>query len=371
MFQLAFFASSLFFLLAAAFTDYKTRLIPNKLTFSMILLGALLTIANAWTQQSLSPLVFFLESVAVALLLALAFYKLGVWAGGDVKLLLGVAALNSFPANVFSSPYFQVVFPDLAVFPVTFVVYSVLSVFPFSVLYTIASIASSKKLQGLLYSEARPLLWSNAVAAAAVSPLALLSSRLGLGIIEGLALFVLFFFFYYRKPLKDHQLQVSLLLALLGAASFGASFAYSFAATLGLFLLVSLVFLVVKVMRSRVLRFEKKITQLVEGDIPAERITLEKSGSALKALREFVSVLSMARGLAAPQKSGVEVLADPFAAAGLEAKEIRKLKSLVRAGKLEDVIVVKKSLAFAPALVLGYLASAVFGDLVWLFLGFA
>ena len=75
--------------LSAAVYDYRTRLIPNVITFTAILAGLLV---HGW-RNGWNGLSFSLLGLAVGGGLLLIFYLLGGMGAGDVKLLAGVGAL--------------------------------------------------------------------------------------------------------------------------------------------------------------------------------------------------------------------------------------------------------------------------------------
>jgi len=75
--------------LSAAINDYRTRLIPNAITFAAMLAGlAMHGLHSGW-----NGLFFSLSGLAAGGGLLLVFYLLGGMGAGDVKLLAGVGAL--------------------------------------------------------------------------------------------------------------------------------------------------------------------------------------------------------------------------------------------------------------------------------------
>jgi len=101
-------------LLIASLTDLKARIVPNWLTYGMAGLGLLIGILAGVVFGQWGYLVLVVEGGIFALALAWLLHRLGVWAGGDVKLLIGIGLLAPLnPAlfyrqggflNPFSSP---------------------------------------------------------------------------------------------------------------------------------------------------------------------------------------------------------------------------------------------------------------------------
>jgi len=94
--------------LIGAYTDYRTGLIPDKITYSMIALGLFLNVTEVLVMRTwiASITELFLLAVAVLFLGYILYYS-GKLGGGDVKLFFGISLLlpfsgqQLFPLNVF------------------------------------------------------------------------------------------------------------------------------------------------------------------------------------------------------------------------------------------------------------------------------
>lgn len=78
--------------LAAAWIDVRTRRIPNVLTLPAIGAGLALAGLAGW-----KPLALRLLTVLLVLGVAIVLRTMGVWGGGDGKLVAAVAALKGLP----------------------------------------------------------------------------------------------------------------------------------------------------------------------------------------------------------------------------------------------------------------------------------
>ena len=96
-----------------------------------------------------------------------------------------------------------------------------------------------------------------------------------------------------------------------------------------------------------------KITDLKEGMIPAE-VIYEKDGKIGRWSSRFAGKPKWDRAYTNPRR-----------AAGLTRYQVRVLKGLVRAKKLENVIRIKKGIPFAPALGAGIFIAVLYGDIYW------
>ncbi|MDO8626983.1 MAG: A24 family peptidase, partial [Candidatus Diapherotrites archaeon] len=150
MFELIVFALSLAGLVFAAYTDFKERIVPNYLTYSLIVLGIALHLVYSVLQNNFSFLTNSIFSTIVSFVFAYVLWKLGVWAGGDVKLFTAISALN--PVNYFFlGGIMQFSFPQMLpiaipVFFFNLFVFSLFAVFPYSVLISVFALVKKPAL---------------------------------------------------------------------------------------------------------------------------------------------------------------------------------------------------------------------------------
>ena len=122
-------------LLIASYTDLKERLVSNKLNYSLLLAGLLLYGVESMYTGSILPFAYSLGGATIAFVFSLFLYKVGAWAGGDVKLFTALGALLPMaPEHLIGSrvPSFYASYP---LFPFLIVEDSVLIAFPFIMAY--------------------------------------------------------------------------------------------------------------------------------------------------------------------------------------------------------------------------------------------
>ncbi|MEM2192541.1 MAG: A24 family peptidase, partial [Candidatus Hadarchaeales archaeon] len=114
----------------AIYTDLKSRIIPNRLTYPMIIAGLLLNLLDGiWHLNFWKAISGFLGA-GISFAIGYGMWLTGGWAGGDVKLFTGYGALIPFytpPSTV--TP----VYP----FPITILFNSVLVMLPILLIYAI------------------------------------------------------------------------------------------------------------------------------------------------------------------------------------------------------------------------------------------
>ncbi|MFH1106446.1 MAG: A24 family peptidase [Candidatus Micrarchaeota archaeon] len=351
--QLPALGAFLAFSAAASFTDLKSREIPDWLNYGFLLVGAGL----ALYLNGPGALLGLFAVVLAWFCFAYAVYRLGAWAGGDVKFFSAMA------------PYAFVFGGDWLSFLPVFMASAVLLV-PLLVLIHFRDVWRLKgEILGVAVKGLFPA-FSGGISSYVFLSVVGFAGVVFSGNFWLMALLVVAFLLF-RPPVLASAVLFALSVAFLrfDAALLLWLFALSFAFSLlpGLFKLFS----------AKVLRYDAKIADLGEGDVPAETILLKdgkivrwnpldlkamvgllKAGGG-KGSSGVFGLLAMARRGFAP---GGRVLADSLSAGGLSAAEIKELK---RAGV--KWLRVKRVIPFAPVLAAGFLAY--FWALAWLSAG--
>lgn len=369
MFEIVVFALSFIGLAIASFTDLKERIVPDKLNYFLVVAGlgihavGALVFNDAW---------FFVSS-AVAAAAAFCFgwllWKLGVWAGGDVKLLVGIAALNPFNPAVLGN-VFGVWLPfskplGLPVFFVSVFVFSVFCMLPFGAVLGAKKLLEKKaELKKFLSESKRKSLRLVEIGFAASGLVKALGFFSLPAVVALPLLFVVEIF-----PKKTRIVAVALL-AVFGLYSNAIGFVSDF--VLVSLPLVALYFLLGLFLSSRrLLKESVRVSRLEEGMVPAATIVEQKgkvvfacgleTGKIIKHLKanNLQGLLDYLKG------PDGRIVCSARRAAGLEEKEIAELKRLAQKGLIGKEIEVKLTAPFVPAVLLAYLLLNIVGDLLW------
>ena len=143
----------------ATCTDVKRQIIPNKLTFTTIAIGILLVSFYFFLKNDFNLWKYFI-SILVIYLISYILWRLGLWAGGDVKLLTAISTLliPDFLDILPKFNIFGILFP-FGTFPMgipTLLVMfnSVVSVIPLVLVYVMIIILKNKRylIRELAYS---------------------------------------------------------------------------------------------------------------------------------------------------------------------------------------------------------------------------
>lgn len=97
----------------AAYSDYKTKMVPNKI-WNYAIYGALLTTFESFYFLNTTTILYEIISIAVTIGIAYALFALKAWGGADTKALMTIAvSAPMFPSwTIFSK------IPSLNFFPI-------------------------------------------------------------------------------------------------------------------------------------------------------------------------------------------------------------------------------------------------------------
>lgn len=338
----------------ASYSDIKYGVIPNRLAFSLILFGLGSYTAYSIYLRDYGMLLEVFKSFTLIFVLGYIFWLLGGWSAGDAKEFMFLAALVPKYPDVLKGLLNPVIAPYP--FPLTMLLNTFILIFPFIALYSLLLAWSKVGLKDVL----KPLLdYKNAartalVLTAAYSGAGLINNRLA-------AVPALIFLILIRNP----RIQLTAA-AVLAGASILATGGYVSAAKgyLFLFLLFTAIRFfthLISLSLKKGLRREIRITDLEEGMILGEEIYREdgeiKRWQKAK-IGRLVEFLKTGRN----EKRNILV---HEGASGVTEEEINRLRELVSSGELEDKIVVTRGIPFAPAILIGFTAALIAGDLIF------
>jgi prepilin signal peptidase PulO-like enzyme (type II secretory pathway) len=92
--------------IVASYTDLKSRIIPDKLTYPLILFGVFFHLVVGVVKSDMALALSGLVGTALSFGIGYLLWLAGGWAGGDVKLFAAFGALiPSYPFSLFPAPY--------------------------------------------------------------------------------------------------------------------------------------------------------------------------------------------------------------------------------------------------------------------------
>jgi len=365
---LLFFFISIAALAWGTYSDLKERLVSNWLTYGLVAVGLIGHGILAFLEKD--PIIFITSlGVTVAtFVIAYGLYKAGVWAGGDVKLFTGLAALNPVNPNLLTSlgliniPIFASI--TLPVFPVSLFVFSLFAMLPYGAILAGARLLKNKVEKKKFKEQfSKRVLHSAEVSATIVG---LNAAVLMMGVSQWLVIPGLFILAFLPKKAKA---LVSILLMAFALWQGWEAALIQFAGLFGLFVWLYLL-LKLYTLSKILMRKPIKISKLEEGMISAQ--TIVKTGKTVKIVKElaikklikYFASNRVGKAMELIQPKG-EVVVSSHSAGGLTKKEIKELKALAAKKKIPDSLMVKESAPFVPAVLIAYIALNIVGDVIW------
>ena len=285
--------------LIASYTDLKSRDAPEILTTGLILTGLFLHGWEAIVISSVSPIISSAYMTVLAFSFAFLLYKIGAWAGGDVKLFTGLGAI--LPA-----------YGSLDYFPFLVFAASFIAVLPFIIAYLGYFFVAERNLRRLikpvLFTDLKRAVFSSAFLVAAYELVAALGAH-------WLFIAPIVYVFY-----KFKLLSMPLVIVLMAVYLFydSSAFLTYFASLTSLSFVLFFGIHAFKIAQENILRKTVKAKDLGEGMIPAEDVYI-----------------------------GGTRIADSKLARGLLLNEIKKIK------KVRTEMKIKLSIPFVPVITLG------------------
>lgn len=338
----------------ATYTDLKERIVPNKLNFGLAGIGLFIYAVQSVMVGSPLPFIYSFWGMILGFLFAWVLWKVGVFAGGDVKLFMGLGALNPFTPALLKTGIF--VSSQFNIFPLTLFIYSTLAFLPYGLFVIIYKLSKNKPFQKKLWNEMKSRLKQGVhLAIFSASAYTILKYY----DINGLWLLLIILAWGMMKDYKAIATIIGLLIALvLSPFSSMQNLFYSTLLIIVAFTLIKLLFS----MRP-LLSKEIKVTELEEGMIPS--VSLVKKGNKIIETQSISlsSIIKYAKAnkimdLLFPQN---EIISGKKAR-GVTIEELKEVKKLARAGKIPKTIMIKDSMPFVPTILLGYIICILIGD---------
>lgn len=354
----------------ASYTDLKSGIIQNKLTFSLIALGLILNAVYAFITNNVWFIIIGIIFTAVIYVLGYIFWKLGAWAGGDVKLFTALAALLPFSPSLLSYNVLGVAFPIGAIygFPITIIINSLLSILPFLLIYVLFIALRRKpylvdEIVAPVKEYKKNMLLALIITAATTLAYIIVSYIPYKSILILLVLIVALVLAIIKLPNKVKVVIISIL-------TIFALYTHLELTLIGIVILflsitaVALLKVFLASVNKKALQDNYKISDLKEGMIPAYNI-YEKEDEVYVDNKGFSDRIkeSLEKGDPTSFMASKGKLLISSMAAGLTEDNINLLKKLSEENKIDNELKIKRGVPFAPAILIGLLISLFIGDL--------
>jgi len=373
LFSFSYFFIALIALLIASYTDLKERIVSNKLSYGMIVLGLGLHAFQAFYFSNAMVFIVSLIITIITFACSYGLWKLGVWAGGDVKLFTGIAALMplNFPAfsEILGIKFTLFSSISLPIFPLTLFIFSIFSMVPYGAFLALNGIRKNKVLKEKLKKDFRARIFQSLQGAALIVGLdAIISIYLIDLLLQAVLIFVLLILTGFIN--KKIRLILSVIVFFYALGSNFISSITDFIYLFALFIIGYALFKLFAISRSEVLKKKVKVSELEEGLVPDKSIylvegkILEQEPLNMKKIIEYVKARNLPALLSQLKLHGREIISAKRAG-GLTKEEIQELKKLVKEKKLSEDITVKLTAPMVPAVLIASIILGFVGDLLW------
>ncbi len=359
------FSLAFLFLLSASYTDLKKRIVPNSLSYTFLYLALLFNFLFFLLLPEFSFVRPILISFFSTLVILYVLFFIGFLAGGDFKLFLVLSLLSPKNPALFSL--------NKSLIPMTFtlLLYSLLLAFPYAFFVLLFKTFSDREQRSFLFSEIKKEIKNIFLLSVTYTfilfPFFILLQHLNLHLLLIVLIEVVFFIvlFFIRKFLKNIFVNIvffvlSLILIVVNPSNFQIFLNFLFSLILISFILS--VFMILVKLSRKVFTYEKKISELVEGDILSDFIILRKEGIEIreKPTLPFTGIFK--------KRKKIEGEVISTLAGGLTKKQLRQIQDLERRGLVPKSLRLRRSMPFVPLVFLSFILSQFIGDFVWLWI---
>lgn len=357
----------------ASYTDITRGIIPNRLTFPLIGLGIVLNGLYAFFIGELWYLILGLIITGAIFGLGYLFWKMGAWAGGDVKLFTALAALLPFYPALITYPVLNYTFPLVAAypFPLTVIINSILSMLPFLLIYVLfVAMRTKPHIVGELLAPLKE--WRKNLVTTLLITAAVTISVLIVQLINYPNL-ILYLILIYLLSFLISKLPNYVEAGVIAVAVIYSLYTFFQVTLIGigtLFVTLIVIGIIRKLLTSvsrEALQDDYPVEKLKEGMILAHKLYQKNDElqwdekSFFTKIKETFAKKDLTLINRHPGKLVISSLA-----AGLTEDDIKLLKKLRKEGKIKDEVRVKRGVPFAPSILIGLIISLFIGDLAFI-----
>jgi len=364
---IAFFVT-LLFLVVAVFYDVRYRIIPNFLIVTMLVFSIIFAVFQSIYFSSWNYLINLLVAVFITFAVAFVFWLLGVFAGGDLKLFVGISALNPLPPIILATSFYNSsVFP---IFALVLIIVSIFATLPYLLGLLTCGILSKKytlNLDVLLQKQ----FWKSSILSIltvfAISSFATLLSVAISPILLFAASFLILFALSAVRKINRFLFEsilcvIYILLAIvaISVSKFYTVFSVINFIEIALFILViDLILVLHRNIKARLLRQATLISKLHVGDVLVNNYYYSKNKIVVVENTFFNMINQLLKGT---YYKNLRI--DASRASGLEKNDITFLKRMYKNRLIGKKIDIKMTIPFTPSVLIGYLFLALIGGLL-------
>ena len=350
-------AVSLIGLLAATYTDLKARIVPNKLNYGLAIAGLIIFGIQSIIVSDPAPIIYSLLGLAYGFVFGWILWKLGVFAGGDVKLFMGLGALNPLTPALIKIGLLSTA--TIPLFPISLFLYSLIAFLPYGLFMICIKIMQNEKIRKEIFEEMKPkVLLAIHSSLFAAATYAILSTYL---INTWFTILVLIIWGFFGTNKKYLTLITLIAAAIVNLVLLTQGIIAAMLVSVILYTIIKLLFSTRKLLSKEI-----NVSALEEGMIPAK--TLVWKGKKVVEAEAF-SIKQIIKYIKQQNRVALNEILNPKneiisarKARGLTLEELKEVKKLAKKGLIGKKMLIKDSMPFVPTMLLGYILCLILGD---------
>jgi preflagellin peptidase FlaK len=330
-----------------AIYDIKKGIIPNKLSFSLIIIGIAINLILSIIYKNINYILISLVFSIIIFIISYYLWKIGFWGGGDVKLITAISVFLPTQPNLYNINinYLNNSIPITAIypFPLTIFFNSVLLSLPFIILYLALINLKKTNFKGInnLKNNKNNINFNKKKVYNILK-----NSFLNLSKLKTIIICLIFSItiVYITSIIKQEPLPLILYLKI-------------FLTSIGICILSNLLKYVFKWLKT----FLKKksiisisIFNIKEGMIISNLKIKEK-------IKEDVKKNLKSLKICDDKNKSILTLKSIYAS-GIKIKEVTHLKNLLKKGLIKEYVDIKITVPYAPSLFIGLISGLIIGD---------
>lgn len=349
-------------LLIATHTDLKERIVPNNLNFGLAITGLVIYGIQTIFENNILPITYSLFGLIFGFMFGWFLWKIGVFAGGDVKLFMALGALNPFTPALIKIDLLTNF--NMPIFPISLFIYSLIAFLPYGFFIITKKILENKIERKKIFNDLREKSFVAIHTAFFLTglhiTLTFLLPNLNTVIVILINIILITFWFFLKEKKIFATISLIIISLIINLNVFINYLIFSIIILVILFGLIRLLFSLTPLLSKKVF-----IKDLEEGMIPAK--TLVWSGKKVVEKKEFC-LKEIIKQIKEKKIIKQKEIISSIKARGLTNEEIIELKKLSKKRLIPKTLLIKDSIPFVPTILLGYLLALVLGDFIIYFI---
>ena len=345
----------------ATYTDLKERIVEDKLNFGLGAMGLIIGALVSLIEMSIWPIFLSAFGLCAGFLFGWIMWKLGVFAGGDVKLFMGLGALNPFTPALIN--FWMLSRVNIPLFPLTLFIHSLIAFFPYGIIIVLYKLKKNKKFRAEVKADMKKRTVQGVHLSIVIAGLSTILFFFSITQLIVLPLLIVWGFLGKKKIIIT--IVLAIVAGILNWSNALNLFIGSAIMIVGFYGVVKLLFSL-----RPLLTKEIEVVKLEEGMIPGKTLFWEgKKVAEAQEITPAIIIKYVKEHRIKELFAKKDEIISARKARGLTIEEIKEVKALAKKGLIGKMIPIKESMPFVPTMLIGYIICLILGDFFWVLLG--